>query len=293
MLALDNFVTGSADNVAHLARHRRFELMEFDVSTGPLAIQGPVDAVFHFASPASPKDFARLAVEILLVGSAGTRNLLDVAAAKGAVFLVASTSEVYGDPHVHPQPESYWGNVNPIGIRACYDEAKRYAEALTMAYRRHRGTDTRIVRIFNTYGPRLRWDDGRVVPSFLNQALLGEPITIHGDGSQTRSVCHVSDLVSGILRVFDQGDGMPYNVGNPNEVTILELAHAILGLTASTSRIEYLPLPEDDPKRRRPDITRLAGLGWQPEIEMLDGLSETLAYFRERAGEENRLAVSA
>ena len=277
---LDNLVTGSARNLEHLDGRPGFDRVECDVSSGIQALAGSIDAVFHMASPASPKDFATLAVEILLVGTAGTRNLLDLAAAHGARFLLASTSEVYGDPLVHPQPETYWGNVNPIGPRGCYDEAKRCAEAFTMAYKRYRGVDTRICRIFNTHGPRMRPDDGRVVPNFIGQALRGEPLTVYGDGSQTRSICHVRDLVAGILTVFESGDQLPYNVGNPREVSMLELAETVLRLTQSVSTVAYEPLPEDDPSRRRPDVTRLSALGWAPKVDLEAGLTDTLEYFR-------------
>jgi dTDP-glucose 4,6-dehydratase len=280
VVAADNLITGSAGNVEHLRADPRFELLEADVAASPPDPPGPIDAVFHFASPASPKDFERLAVEILDAGTRGTRNLLDLAASRGARFLLASTSEVYGDPLVHPQPESYWGNVNPIGPRGCYDEAKRCAEAYTMAYRRFRGVDTQIVRIFNTHGPRMRLDDGRVIPNFLGQALRGQPLTIYGDGSQTRSLCHVSDLVAGVLAVFDGGDGAPYNLGNPNEVTVRELAETVLRLTGAGSALVDGPLPEDDPKQRCPDIARARALGWEPRVDLEPGLRETLEYFR-------------
>ena len=280
VVALDNLVTGSPRNVGHLAGRDGFSLVEADVSEPLPALPGPVDAVFHLASPASPKDFARIPVEILLVGTAGTRNLLELALAHGARFLLASTSEVYGDPLVHPQPESYLGNVNCIGPRGCYDEAKRCAEAFTMAYHRRHGVDVRIVRIFNTHGPRMRPDDGRVIPNFVGQALRGEPLTVYGDGSQTRSLCHVSDLVAGILAVFERGDSAPYNVGNPVEVTVRQLAETVLRLAGGGSGIEERPLPEDDPKQRRPDITRAAGLGWEPRVGLEEGLRDTLEYFR-------------
>ena len=280
VLAVDNFVTGSPRNVVQRAGDPGFELLEADVTLPLPVIEGPVDAVFNLASPASPKDFAALAVQILDTGTAGTRNLLDLAGAKRARFLLASTSEVYGDPLVHPQPESYWGNVNPNGPRSCYDEAKRCAEAYTMAFHRHRGVDTRIVRIFNTHGQRMRPDDGRVVPNFVGQALRGEPLSVYGDGSQTRSICHVHDLVAGILTVFELGDELPYNVGNPHEVTVLELAEAVIRLTGSTSSIVHEALPQDDPQRRRPDITRLSHLGWAPRVGFEEGLRETVEYFR-------------
>jgi dTDP-glucose 4,6-dehydratase len=240
-----------------------------------------VDYVLHFASPASPVDFPAIPIEILEVGTAGTRNMLELALAKRARFLLASTSEVYGDPLVHPQPESYLGNVSPTGPRGCYDEAKRCAEAFTMAYHRARGVETRIMRIFNTYGPRMRLDDGRVIPNYFGQALRGEPLTVYGDGSQTRSLCYVDDLVAGALAVLEGPDPMPFNVGSQDEVTMLELARVVKGVTASASEIEFRPLPEDDPRQRRPDTTRARDvLGWAPAISLEDGLARTLEYFR-------------
>jgi dTDP-glucose 4,6-dehydratase len=280
--AIDNLVTGSAANVEQLAGRDDFQLRQADVS-GPLAIDGPVEAVFHLASPASPRDFAEIPLEILRVGTAATDNLLALAGEKRARFLLASTSEIYGDPAVHPQPESYRGNVNPVGPRGCYDEAKRCAEAFTMAYRRKHGVDTRIVRIFNTHGPRMRLNDGRVVPNFMTQALRGDPVTVYGDGSQTRSLCYVNDLVAGILAVFERGDAMPYNIGNPQEVTILELAKMVVRLTGSRSEIEFQPLPEDDPVQRQPDIQRARrDLEWEPEVNLEHGLKLTLGYFQSR-----------
>ncbi|HEX6488840.1 MAG TPA: UDP-glucuronic acid decarboxylase family protein [Candidatus Dormibacteraeota bacterium] len=281
VLAIDSLLTGSERNVEHLAAEPRFQLARADVAAGVPVVDGRVDAVLHLASPASPADFERLAVEILDAGTYGTRNLLELAAAHGARFLLASTSEVYGDPEVHPQPESYWGNVNPIGRRSCYDEAKRAAEAYVSAFRRYRQVDTRIVRIFNTYGPRMRIDDGRAIPNFLVQALRGIPLTVYGDGSQTRSLCHVRDLAGGILAVLERGDRRPYNVGNPHEVTVSALAALVIKTTGSASSIENLPLPEDDPRRRCPDITRVRGLGWEPQVQLEDGLRETVAYFQE------------
>ena len=280
VVGIDNLVTGSATNVAHLDGHPRFRLIRHDISQ-PLQLDGPVDYVLHFASPASPVDFPAMPIQIVKVGTLGTHNLLGLARAKDARFLLASTSEVYGDPLVHPQPESYWGNVNPIGPRGCYDEAKRCAEAFTMAYHRAHGLDTRIMRIFNTYGPRMRLDDGRVVPSFFTQALRGEPLTVNGDGSQTRSLCYVDDLVAGALAVLDGPDPMPFNIGTQDEVTMLELARMIRRVTGSASEIQFRPLPQDDPRQRRPDTTRAREiLGWEPRTPLEDGLRRTLEYFR-------------
>ena len=277
---MDNFVTGSAGNLGHLETRAGFHLVDQDVCA-PLSVEGPVDFVMHFASPASPVDFPAMPIEILEVGTLGTRNMLDLALAKGARFLLASTSEVYGDPVVHPQPESYLGNVNPTGPRGCYDEAKRCAEAFTMAYHRARGLETRIVRIFNTYGPRMRLDDGRVIPNYFGQALRGEPLTVYGDGSQTRSLCYVDDLVTGVLAVLNGPDPMPFNIGSQDEVTMLELARIVKHVTGSSSEIEFGPLPEDDPKQRRPDTARArAILGWSPTISLEHGLERTLEYFR-------------
>jgi dTDP-glucose 4,6-dehydratase len=280
VVAVDNLVTGSRANVAHLFDDAAFTLLEHDVSQ-PLQIDGPVDFVLHFASPASPIDFPSMPIQIVKVGTIGTYHMLGLALAKGARFLLASTSEVYGDPLVHPQPESYWGNVNPIGPRGCYDEAKRCAEAFTMAYNRAHGVDTRIVRIFNTFGPLMRTDDGRVIPNYFRQALTGQPITVYGDGSQTRSLCYVDDLVAGALAVMDGPDSKPFNIGSQDEVTMLELARIIKRIAGSSSEIVFLPLPEDDPKQRRPDTTRAREiLGWEPRVPMDDGLSRTLEYFR-------------
>lgn len=277
---MDNFVTGSPRNMDHLDGRSSFELVRQDVCA-PLHIEGPVDHVLHFASPASPVDFPTIPIEILDVGTVGTRNMLELALSKGARFLLASTSEVYGDPLVHPQPESYMGNVSSTGPRGCYDEAKRCAEAFTMAYHRARGLETRIVRIFNTYGPRMRLDDGRVIPNYFGQALRGEPLTVYGDGSQTRSLCYVDDLVAGALAVLEGSDPMPFNIGSQDEVTMLELARMVKRVTASSSEIEFRPLPEDDPKQRRPDSTRAKEiLGWAPAISLEDGLTRTLEYFR-------------
>ena len=280
VLALDNFITGSAVNLRHLSGNPDLELKQADVNHG-VFIGGDVRYVLHFASPASPPQYDANPIHTLKVGTVGTMNMLGLARAKGATFLLASTSEVYGDPLVHPQPESYWGNVNPIGPRGCYDEAKRCAEAFAMAYHRTHQVDTRIVRIFNTHGPRMQVLDGRAVPNFMAQAIRGEPITVYGDGMQTRSLCYVSDLVRGILAALEKGDELPVNLGNPHEVTVLELAEMIVRLAASKSAIQHRPLPVDDPKQRRPDITRAREiLGWQPEVPLEDGLRRTLEYFR-------------
>jgi dTDP-glucose 4,6-dehydratase len=279
VLAFDNMVTGSPANVEHLRANPAFTLVDNDVSQ-PIQVDGPVDHVLHFASPASPIDFPSMPIQIVKVGTLGTYHMLGLALAKGARFLLASTSEVYGDPLVHPQPETYWGNVNPIGPRGCYDEAKRCAEAFTMAYNRAHGVDTRIVRIFNTFGPRMRSGDGRVIPNYFRQALTGEPITVYGDGSQTRSLCYVDDLVAGVLAVLDRGDPMPINVGAQHEVTMLELAQIVKRLAGSSSEIVFRALPEDDPKQRRPDTTRAREiLGWEVTVSMEDGLARTLEYF--------------
>ena len=279
VVAMDNYITGTPENLAHLLGDG-FELVQHDV-TEYVHVKGELDGVLHFASPASPTDYLELPIQTLKVGSLGTHKVLGLAKAKGARFLLASTSEVYGDPLVHPQPESYWGNVNPIGPRGVYDEAKRFAEALTMAYRRAHGLDTRIVRIFNTYGPRMRPGDGRVVSNFIVQALRGEPLTVYGDGGQTRSFCYVEDEVEGIFRLFASDEDEPVNIGNPGEFSVAELAELVLELTGSSSELRYLPLPEDDPKTRKPDITRARELlGWQPEISLREGLSRTIEYFR-------------
>ena len=284
VVAVDNHVTGSPANVAHLADEPRFTLVETDVSE-ELPVEGHVDAVLHFASPASPVDFARIPIEILRVGSQGTQNCLELAEAHGARFLFASTSEVYGDPQVHPQPESYWGNVNPVGPRSVYDEAKRYGEALTMAYHRFRGVDTGIVRIFNTYGPRMRPDDGRAIPNFIAQALRGEPITLYGDGSQTRSICYVSDLVAGILLLLDSGRTGPMNCGTEHEMSMRELAETIRRLVGSSSELVSEPLPENDPLQRRPVLDVIRGeLGYEPVVTPADGLARTIADVAERIG---------
>ncbi len=280
VLALDNFITGSPTNLRHLQGNPDFEFRQADVNHG-VFIGGDVRYVLHFASPASPPQYDANPIHTLKVGTLGTMNMLGLARAKEATFLLASTSEVYGDPLVHPQPESYWGNVNPIGPRGCYDEAKRCAEAFAMAYHRTHQVDTRIIRIFNTHGPRMQVQDGRAVPNFMAQAIRGEPLTVYGDGSQTRSICYVSDLVRGILAAVDQGDELPINLGNPQEVTVLELAEMIIRLANSKSQIEHRELPVDDPKQRRPDIRRARQLlGWQPEVGLEDGLRQTLEYFQ-------------
>jgi dTDP-glucose 4,6-dehydratase len=282
VVVLDNLVTSHREFLEPLRSRSGFEFVEQDVSN-EVTVPGDVTHVLHLASPASPIDFPALPIQIVKVGTLGTHNMLGLALAKGARFLLASTSEVYGDPLVHPQPESYWGNVNPIGPRGCYDESKRCAEAFAMAYHRAHGLDTRIVRIFNTYGPGMRLDDGRVVPNFVGQALRGEPLTVYGDGSQTRSFTYVDDLVAGMLAVLDRGDDhQPFNVGNPVETTVLEFARRIIALTGSKSEIVFRPLPVDDPKQRCPDITRARSLlGWEPAVQLEDGLARTVDYFRE------------
>ena len=281
VIGMDNLVTGSRANIAHLADHPKFSFVLHDVSKF-IAVDGPLDGVLHFASPASPIDYLELPIQTLKVGSLGTHNALGLALAKGARFFLASTSEVYGDPQVHPQPESYWGHVNPVGPRGVYDEAKRFAEAMTMAYHRVHAVDTRIVRIFNTYGPRMRARDGRVVSNFVVQALKGEPLTMYGEGQQTRSFCYVSDLIDGIYRLFRSDHVEPTNVGNPNEFTVRQLAEKVLALTGSSSSIVTRPLPTDDPKVRQPDITRARTLlGWEPVVGLDDGLRRTIAWFQE------------
>ena len=280
VVGLDNFVTGRPDNVAHLSGNRAFSFVQQDICE-PTSIDGPLGGVLHFASPASPIDYLKLPIETLKVGSIGTINALDLAKEKGARFFIASTSEIYGDPLMHPQQESYWGNVNPIGPRAVYDEAKRFSEATTMAYHRTHGVDTRIVRIFNTYGPRMRPQDGRVVSNFIVQALTGQPLTIYGDGSQTRSFCYVADEVEGLYRLFMRGDSQPTNIGNPDEYTVRQLAEIVIEATGSLSKIVYEPLPTDDPKVRRPDISRAkAMLGWEPSVPVREGVARTVEYFR-------------
>ena len=290
VLAVDNLITGSHANVAHVINHPAFTFLPHDVCE-PLEVEGPLDWVLNLASPASPIDYLKLPLATLKAGALGSLQLLELAKNQGASYLFASTSEVYGDPLVHPQPEAYWGNVNPIGPRAVYDEAKRYGEAATMAYRREHGLDTRIVRIFNTYGPRNRQDDGRVVPSFINQALRGEPLTVFGDGSQTRSFQYVSDLVDGIRLLMDSDVTDPVNIGNPTEFTVREFAALILELTGSESPIEYRPLPQDDPKIRRPDTSRARSLlGWEPQVPVEQGLKETIRWYAARLGESHAVS---
>ena len=282
VVAIDNLVTGSVDNISHLAGNRCFKFIEQDV-TEYLFLDMPVDYVWHFASPASPVDYAELPIQTLKVGSLGTHKALGLAKTKSARFLLASTSEIYGDPLVHPQTENYWGNVNTIGPRGCYDESKRFAEALAMAYHREHGIDTKIVRIFNTYGPRMRLRDGRVVPAFIGQALRGEPLTIFGDGSQTRSFCYCSDLIDGIFKLSQSDFHEPVNIGNPREMTIKQFAEEIIRITGTTSQIEYRPLPVDDPKVRQPDITRAKSvLNWEPRVDFDEGIRKTIDYFRTR-----------
>src|SRR2546421_4143065 len=280
VVCMDNLVTGSMDNLAHLLGHERFTYVHYNVCDY-LYVEGPLDAVMHFASPASPQDYLEFPIATLKVGALGTHKALGLARAKNAKFLLASTSEVYGDPKVHPQPESYWGNVNPIGPRGVYDESKRFAEAMTMAYHRYHGIDTRMVRIFNTYGPRMRLRDGRVVPAFIGQALSGTPLTIFGDGSQTRSFCYVSDLIDGIFRLAMSDFHEPVNIGNPGEMTIKQFAEEIIRITGTKTEIEYRPLPVDDPKVRQPDITRAGKvLGWEPKVEFEEGITKTIEYFK-------------
>ena len=286
VVAMDNFITGNPDNIAHLIGHERFSFIRHNVSNY-IYVEGPLDAVLHFASPASPIDYLEHPIPTLKVGSLGTLNTLGLAKAKGARFLLASTSEVYGDPDVNPQPETYWGNVNPIGPRGVYDEAKRFAEAMTMAYHRYHGVETRIVRIFNTYGPRMRLNDGRVVPNFIAQALRGEPLTVYMGGQQTRSFQYMSDLVEGIYRLLHSDEVLPVNIGNPREMTILEFAEAVVEMTQSGSEIVHVtPTDErikDDPKQRRPDITKAREiLGWEPKVNLAEGLTKTIEYFRGR-----------
>ncbi|MCG3175564.1 MAG: dTDP-glucose 4,6-dehydratase [Candidatus Omnitrophica bacterium] len=282
VVCLDNLITGSLDNVRAHEKERRFDFVRHDISK-PITLPGRIDAVLHFASPASPPDYLRYPIPTLKVGALGTHNALGIAKAKRSKFLLASTSEVYGDPLVSPQSESYWGNVNPVGPRGVYDEAKRYAEAITLAYHREHRLDTKIVRIFNTFGPRMRIEDGRVIPNFISQALRGEPMTLYGRGTQTRSYCYVSDLVEGIVRLLGRGPNAPVNIGNPNEMSVARLARLIRRLTGSDSRIVHRPLPVDDPKRRCPDI-RLAQryLKWRPQVELSRGLVRTIEYFKTR-----------
>jgi dTDP-glucose 4,6-dehydratase len=284
VLGIDNLITGSPDNVVHLAGHPGWRFTQQDVTTF-LDVPGPLDGVVHLASPASPVDYLELPIQTLKVGALGTHKALGLALAKRARFLLASTSEVYGDPLVHPQPEHYWGNVNPVGPRGVYDEAKRFAEALTMAYHRYHGLDTRIARIFNTYGPRMRPNDGRVVSNFIVQALRGEPLTVFGDGAQTRSFCYVDDLIEGVYRLFLRGTADPVNLGNPAEFTVSQLAALVLRVTGARSAVEHKPLPVDDPRVRQPDISRArATLDWAPRVPLEEGLRRTITYFRDRLG---------
>jgi dTDP-glucose 4,6-dehydratase len=287
VVGVDNLITGDLANIAHL-RDQDFQFIRHDV-TQYIDVDGHVDCVLHWASPASPIDYLMLPIQTLKVGALGTHNALGLAKAKGARFVLASTSEVYGDPLEHPQRETYWGNVNPIGPRGVYDEAKRFAEAITLAYHRAHGVDTKIVRIFNTYGPRMRLHDGRAVPAFMSQALRNEDVTVFGDGTQTRSFCYVSDLVDGILRLMDSDTHDPVNIGNPHEVTIEQIARTIISLVGSTSRVVYRPLPQDDPKQRKPDITRASTLlGWQPKVGLEEGLANTVGYFKSKLAAEAR-----
>jgi dTDP-glucose 4,6-dehydratase len=282
VICLDNLITGDIANISHLMGKERFSFIHYDV-TNYLFIDGEVDFIFHFASPASPIDYLKLPIQTLKVGSLGTHKALGLAKAKKARFLIASTSEVYGDPLEHPQQETYWGNVNPVGPRGVYDEAKRFAEALTMAYHRYHGVDTRIVRIFNTYGERMRIEDGRAIPAFMSQALRNEDVTVFGDGKQTRSVCYVSDLIEGIYRLMMSGHLLPVNIGNPEEISMLELAKEIIELTGSKSKVVFKDLPTDDPKIRQPDITKARDLlGWEPKVGRAEGLKKTMAYFKKK-----------
>jgi len=284
VICIDNLITGSVENIAHLGGHPQFKFIHYDV-TNYLFVDGPVDFIFHFASPASPIDYLKLPIQTLKVGSLGTHKALGLAKAKNARFLLASTSEVYGDPLVHPQAESYWGNVNPVGPRGVYDEAKRFAEAMTMAYHRYHKLDTRIARIFNTYGERMRIDDGRAIPAFMSQALRNQEVTVFGDGKQTRSVCYVSDLIEGIYRLMMSDHAAPMNLGNPEEISVEQLAREIIELTGSKSQVVYRPLPEDDPKIRQPDISSARDvLKWQPKVPREEGLSRTMEYFRKKLG---------
>ena len=283
VICMDNLITGSADNIGHI-KDSRFSFIHYDV-TNYVYVQGKLDYILHFASPASPLDYLEYPIKTLKVGSLGTHKALGLAKEKGARLLIASTSEVYGDPLIHPQNEDYWGNVNPIGPRGVYDEAKRFAEALTMAYQRYHKVDTRIVRIFNTYGPRMRIKDGRAIPNFIAQALKDEDVTVYGDGAQTRSFCYITDLVEGIYRLLMSDYNLPVNVGNPHEMTVAGMAEEIISLTGSKSRIIQMPLPEDDPKVRQPDITRAKTiLGWEPRVELREGLRHTIGYFRKKMG---------
>lgn len=282
VICLDNLLTGSTDNIAHLAGHPKFHFIHYDV-TNYIFVEGPLDYVLHFASPASPADYLHYPIQTLKVGALGTHKVLGLAKEKKARFLLASTSEVYGDPLVHPQPESYWGNVNPTGPRGVYDEAKRFAEAMTMAYHRYHGLNTCIARIFNTYGPRMRLQDGRVVPNFIQQALRGEDLTVFGDGSQTRSFCYIEDMVEGIIKLLFSKENDPVNLGNPDEFSVMDLAHLVLEITGSKSKIIYQPLPIDDPKVRQPDISKARQvLGWSPKVTLREGIEKTIPYFRQK-----------
>ena len=282
VIAMDNLITGSLANIEHLFKEEHFEFYHHDVSKF-VFVPGKLDYILHFASPASPIDYLKIPIQTLKVGSLGTHNLLGLARVKGARMLIASTSEVYGDPEIHPQVEEYWGHVNPVGPRGCYDEAKRFQEAITMAYHMHHGLETRIVRIFNTYGPRMRLDDGRVLPAFLSQALRGEPLSIFGDGSQTRSFCYVDDLIEGIYRLLLSDYHMPVNIGNPSEITIKEFAEEICKLAGVELKLTYQPLPENDPQRRRPDITKAKEiLGWEPQVDRAEGLRRTYEFFKDK-----------
>ena len=286
VVAVDNLITGALTNIAHLRSEPRFSFIHHDISRH-LEVDGPIDNILHFASPASPVDYLNFPIQTLKVGSLGTHNSLGVAKAKGARFLLASTSEVYGDPNVHPQTEEYWGNVNPIGIRGVYDEAKRFAESITLAYHRTHKLDTKIIRIFNTYGERMRLDDGRVVPNLMGQALRGEPMTVYGDGSQTRSFCYVADLVDGIYRLLNSNYHLPVNIGNPDEVSILDFAKEIQKASGTKSQLEFRPLPSDDPKVRKPDITKARTiLGWEPKVRRDEGMKRTLDYFKKQVAKQ-------
>jgi dTDP-glucose 4,6-dehydratase len=284
VICMDNLITGNMDNIAHLMGHERFRFIHHDV-TEYIYVEGPLNYIMHFASPASPIDYLELPIQTLKVGALGTHKALGLAKNKGARLLLASTSEVYGDPLIHPQPESYYGNVSPIGPRGVYDEAKRFAEAITMAYQRYHGVETRIVRIFNTYGPRMRLNDGRVVPAFLGQALAGKPLTIFGDGSQTRSFCYVSDLVEGIYRLLLSAEPEPVNIGNPREMTIMQFAEHVQKIAGTSLTIEQKPLPQDDPKVRQPDITKARTiLGWEPQVPFEEGIVKTMEFFKKKLG---------
>ena len=282
VICMDNLITGNMDNIAHLFGRKEFSFVQHDV-TNYIYVAGDLDYILHFASPASPKDYLMFPIQTLKVGALGTHKALGLARSKGSKFLLASTSECYGDPLIHPQPEEYWGNVNPIGLRGVYDEAKRFAEATTMAYHRYHGIDTRIIRIFNTYGPRMRKADGRAIPNFITQALSGQALTVFGDGSQTRSICYVSDLVDGVYKLMNSDVDTPTNIGNPEEMTILQLAEKIIAITESESAIAFKSLPEDDPKVRRPDISKARKLlGWEPSVNADEGLRRTVRYFKEQ-----------